>query len=93
LLEYLLEIGPADATGMGAVPISFQEIESWQHQVGVELAPWEVRMLRSLSREYVGELNAATKPDRPMPWEPGKQQTIQAAANNLRAAVRAMAGL
>lgn len=70
LLDHLYEVGPTMGTGMGAVPLTFAELESWQGQVGIELQPWEVRMLRRLSRDYAVEQSRATSADRQPPWKP-----------------------
>ena len=47
LIEWLFEIGVSMHTGMGSVPLSWQEIESWGKDL--DLTPWEKKMLRELS--------------------------------------------
>lgn len=68
LIDYLLEVGPVMAAGMGSAPITFTELSNWQEQVGLRLTPWEVRTLRRLSLEYNSESQLATKPDRDPPF-------------------------
>lgn len=68
LIDYLLEVGPVMATGMGSAPITFTELSNWQAQLGLQLSPWEVRTLRRLSLEYNSESQLATKPDREPPF-------------------------
>ena len=68
VLTWLFEVGPTQQSGMGPTPITFQELESWQRQTGLELQPWEVRMLRHLSLEYLQESQAAVKSDRKPPY-------------------------
>lgn len=68
LLGYLYEFGPAMAGGMGAAPVTFAEMAAWQLATGVDLEPWEARLLRRLSSDYVAESHQASKPDRPPPW-------------------------
>lgn len=68
LVEHLWEVGPTMAAGAGVGPITFQELQSWQAQIGIELAPWEVRILRQLSFDYLDELRKAEKPDCPPPY-------------------------
>lgn len=68
LIDYLLEVGPVMAAGMGSAPITFTELGNWQEQLGLRLSPWEVRTLRRLSIEYNSESQAATKPDREPPF-------------------------
>lgn len=64
ILEYLFEIGPTMADG----PLTFSEIESWMRTTEIHLSPFEVRLIRRLSREYLGESFAATKRDREPPY-------------------------
>lgn len=68
LVDYLLEVGPVMAAGMGSAPITFTELANWQAQLGLRLSPWEVRTLRRLSLEYNSESQLATKPDREAPF-------------------------
>jgi len=56
--------------GMGASPITHQEIAAWCALTGITLGPWESRTLRRLSRDYVGELHEAADPKRKPPWQP-----------------------
>jgi hypothetical protein len=69
LVDYLFEVGPVMAAGMGSAPITFTELGNWQAQLGLRLSPWEVRMLRRLSLEYNSESQLATKPDREPPFK------------------------
>lgn len=94
LVTYLMEIGPVASTGMGVDRISHQEIESWQRQIGVSLAPWEVRLLRRLSGEYAGEAHRATEHNAPRPGlnRPSVDQRDalgQSLQNSLRARAQA----
>lgn len=70
LVDYLLEVGPVQPTGMGSVPLTFGELQAWQQQVGLDLQPWEVSMLRRLSRDYVAEAHRASSPAAKAPWVP-----------------------
>jgi hypothetical protein len=62
LLEYLWEIGPTVAAGMGEAPISHGEIRVWQDNTGVELQTWEVQLLRRLSIEHLNQSQLASDP-------------------------------
>ena len=64
LLAYLAEAGPVMADG----PLTAQEISAWMQQTGVELEPWEFRLLLRLSREYMSQMEKAKRPDCPPPW-------------------------
>ena len=68
LIGYLYELGPTVAAGMGAGPVTFAEMAAWQAARGFELEPWEARMLRRLSVDYLAESHRATKPDCPPPY-------------------------
>lgn len=68
LISYLFEFGPTMAAGMGNGPLTATEILAWQELMGIEFDPWEARLLRRLSNEYVSESYLATKRDRPPPY-------------------------
>lgn len=62
LITHLFEVGPV-SVGMGsASPISWVDLAAWQEQTGVELQPWEARLVRRLSREYASETQRAQDP-------------------------------
>lgn len=91
LIGYLLEVGPALPGSSGAVPITQGEIRAWQENTSIRLTPWEVRTLRLVSQEYVGELRAAAQPDRNAPFRPSAIDTGRRVAQDMRSAIRAMA--
>lgn len=70
LLGYLFEIGPALAGGLGPAPLTHGELRAWQDNTGIALMPWEARLLRRLSLEYVAASQAATERNAPPPWRP-----------------------
>jgi hypothetical protein len=53
--------------GMGAVPLSWQELESWQKQQGFNLNPWELSIIRKASAAYVDQMQLSSKVDCPPP--------------------------
>jgi hypothetical protein len=69
LVNYLFEIGPVMAAGMGAGPITNQELSAWQRNTGIELRSWEARFICRLSSEYLGESRRAQAANAPAPWE------------------------
>jgi hypothetical protein len=94
LVELLLEAGPVQASGMGVGAVTWGELESWQRQTGLQLQPWEVRLLRELSRAYAVQLDASQEPDCPSPIEvePSKEQRADVArglSNSFRALMAA----
>jgi len=68
ILGYLLEIGLTEAAGMGAGPISWQSINTWQVAMGKRLPRWEMRLIRKLSVEYLAEGHRAESENCPPPW-------------------------
>lgn len=94
LIGYLWDVGPTKSSGMGASPIEQPDIESFQRNMGIELQPWEVRVLIRMSREYVSESSKATRSDYPAPWMPERYDTHRAdVAKSLRAAMRQNASI
>jgi hypothetical protein len=94
LLEYFWDVGPTIHGSMGESAVDWPQIESWQRQTGIELQPWQVRLLRRLSGEYLAESQKATKPNYPAPWKP-EENTVDKAvkADSLRNALRDLAKL
>lgn len=68
IITRLVEIGLSEAADMGAVPLSWGTINEWQRATGVCLAPWEARLLRRLSTEYLAEGRRAESENCPSPW-------------------------
>ena len=87
LVGYLLEIGPVQASGMGQGPISHESILAWQALTGIELEPWESRLLRRLSSEYLSESNRAQKLGCEPPW---KIEGIKREPTALQVSMRAL---
>lgn len=91
LTKWLMEIGPSVPGGFGEVPITWRDIAAWQDVIGIELEPWEARLLRELSIEYVSQRVDARKPDCPMPWL-GTEQDIASNRDKVAAQARALFG-
>lgn len=68
IITRLIEIGITESTGMGPSPLSWGEIGEWQRLTGVQLAPWETRMLRQLSIAYLAESRKAESENCPAPF-------------------------
>lgn len=68
LSRYLDDIGPVIYTGTGRAPIEWGDIIAWEQKVGFALPPWQARLLRSLSRDYLNMLALAEDPACPPPW-------------------------
>lgn len=69
VVDLLFEIGPVVPGGMGAVPLRSEHLLAWREEQGITLDPWESRMLRRLSRDYLIASQKAEKPDCPQPWD------------------------
>jgi hypothetical protein len=69
LIEYLLDAGPVSGGSNGAAALSWGELQAWQAGSGVSLPPWQLRLLRRLSAEYLSESFRAEAHDAPPPWE------------------------
>jgi len=68
IINRLIEIGLTEAAGMGAAPLSWQTIRAWSEMTGVHLSPWEARLIRSLSLEYLAAGHRAESENCPPPW-------------------------
>lgn len=68
IVAYLMEIGPVEAGAMDGAPISWATMRYWQDQMGVTLQPWEARLIRRLSVEYLNQCRKARDPECPPPW-------------------------
>ena len=82
LVSYLFDIGPTIAGNL----LTHAEIGAWQENVGIDLEPWEVRVLRRLSSDYMSESRKAEKPDCPSPWADAPQigwKSLQRSLKNL----------
>lgn len=94
LISHLYEVGPAMQGAAGSIPVTFTEFRAWMDLTGVELRPWEVRILRRLSGAYLSELYEAEKPDRPAPWtNEWEASGPSTAADGMKAAIRRLAEL
>jgi hypothetical protein len=89
IVSLLFEIGPTSAGGMGTIPLTWVDIATWQRLIGVELPPWQARLLRRMSGEYLESYHAAEKQDAPPPWQPLSDDARRARiANHVRSFLR-----
>jgi hypothetical protein len=95
LVEYLFEIGPTMAAGMGNGPLTHGEIASWQNNTGIDLNAWETRTLKRLSLDYLGESQRATARDAMPPWDecPYGRPIMRSAEEEMRLSIRKLAEL
>lgn len=60
LVALFQEAGLCMSNGMGAVPLTWQEIESWLRTTELRLTVWEKMSIREMSEAYVAELGKST---------------------------------
>ena len=68
VMTWLIEIGLAEANGMGESPISWLSINEWQKATGVCLSAFEAKLIRELSVAYVAEKRRSESENCPPPW-------------------------
>lgn len=68
LIARVIEIGLTEAGAMAAVPLAWGTIADWSRTTRVVLQPWEARLMRRLSVEYVAEGRKAESENCPPPW-------------------------
>jgi hypothetical protein len=67
LFDLLLEIGPIVSNDMGSSPLTWQDIQSYQSVIGFDIRPWEAKILRTASIEYLTQMRVAVKANCPPP--------------------------
>lgn len=67
-VAWFIEMGIVENGGMGPVPLSWTAIAAWQRVTGVTLQPWEARLIRKLSIEYIDQKSRAESESCPAPW-------------------------
>lgn len=68
LVAYLFDAGPMSAGGQSQSPLTWADLQAWERGSGITLHPWQARLLRALSAEYLSESLTADAHDAPPPW-------------------------
>lgn len=70
LVSFLHSAGTATQTGMGLVPLSWQEIESWAYCSGLQesLSVWELEVIKILSDTYASQYSKSSSKNCPQPF-------------------------
>lgn len=68
LVGLLSELGFVSSNGMGAVPMSWLEIDAWLRVTQLELSIWERLTMKEMSEVYAAELSKATVKNYPAPY-------------------------
>jgi len=89
VVKNLMELGQTEAAGMGLAPLSWSAIDAWQRATGIDLPPWELRLLRHLSIQYLAESRQAESENCPPPW---RSRVSQGEINAEQAALIAVLG-
>lgn len=64
LVDWFFELDSArQSSGFGIQPITYTEMSAWAGLRGIELFDWEVKVLRSLDRTRIADLQGTKKPD------------------------------
>ncbi len=74
LIGWWLEIGPTAPGGMGDAPLPIAQIRNDMEALGVDLAPWEARAIRRMSREFLSQQHEARKPHCLPPYTASEEQ-------------------
>ena len=82
LVAHFREAGLMSSQGMGVIPLSWQEIESWLRVTELQLSVWEKLTIREMSEAYVGEFNKASAKDAAAPYLPIVEQVDRAAVSD-----------
>lgn len=67
----------------GPIPVSFQEIESWSRATGKHVPGYEFSLLKQLSKDYVSQYRASSKPEEPIPMAEGEHANREQVARGL----------
>lgn len=68
IIDWLMEIGPVTAGGMGSTPLAWSDIAAWQDLTGINMTAWEARTIRRLSRDFHDQLHRSKEPTCPAPY-------------------------
>lgn len=92
--EYMValfrEAGTVLSNGMGAIPLTWQEITAWLDATELELSVWEKLTIREMSEAYAAELQAATAKHAVAPYVPAVPDKVdrKAVSDKLRNVLR-----
>lgn len=67
MVQWMFDAGPCEPGGGGAAPLSWRGLNAWTIGTGIAPEPWQGRLLRRLSAEWLAEGDKARKPDCPEP--------------------------
>jgi len=68
LVSHFRKVGPCMGQGMGAFPVTWQELKAYSDMSGSNLTAWEADQVMMMSQLYCSYLNIGKKPCKP-PYE------------------------
>jgi hypothetical protein len=80
LVALLQEAGLVMSNGMGVIPITWQEIDSWLRVTELELSVWEKLTIREMSEAYAAEFSKSSDKHAVAPYAPPAEPTLDRAA-------------
>lgn len=87
LTTWLFEIGPTSGQDI----LGWRDFQAWQEISGVELLPFEAKLLRHLSGQFADERIEARKSDRAMPYNMDRE-AVAANRKSVAAKIDALFG-
>lgn len=98
--SYILELfyfaGQAKSTGMGLVPLDWNDLRAWRKENKLKLTLWERETIKKMSDAYCAESSRAIDPARPAPYMPEVDEDVEvdkiAVAMNIRDGLAAFRG-
>ena len=79
IFEHLIDAGIFTDGISGPISLTHIELFAWQANNGVYLQPWEVKLIRALSQDYISSSRAAKEASCPPPWLPEPTEEERAA--------------
>lgn len=70
LIDYLFDVGPTRQSEAGEGPLDDVVLRAWQDNSGYGLEPWECRMLRRLSSDWLKQRQESEAENCRPPWQP-----------------------
>lgn len=83
VIELFTEAGICSSNGMGATPLSWQDIDAWLNVTQRKLCLWEKMLVKELSELYVSQLYDSENPNCAAPYSDSENVEQRRAAVNL----------
>lgn len=73
LAEWMRQLGPIRSNGMGLAIPDWKELTAFAEANGIDMLPWEARLLRSMCKAYLAGFNSGSEALSIPPMERGKE--------------------